>query len=184
MQPEHHDDPAAEDRQHPLSVLMAEHAVILGVLDSMERECLDLAAGKELRQAFWRRALAFHSDFADGLHHDREEKLLFPALERAGLGSNGPTAMLRQEHERGRAWRQRLGSAINTGDALRVQAASAGFIDFQRQHIQKENLILFPLARQLLSPEVAAELRLAFQSLEADGGRGPQLQPLHQGIAD
>jgi hemerythrin-like domain-containing protein len=180
----HTSSSAATDRQHPFSVLMAEHAVILGVLDSMERECLDLAEGKELRQAFWRRALLFHSDFADGMHHDREEKLLFPALEHAGLTRSGPTTMLRQEHERGRAWRQRLGSAIAMGDGLRVQAASAGFIDFQRQHIQKENQILFPLARQLLSPETIAELRIAFQALDQEHGMKNQLQPMRLGIAD
>lgn len=175
-------DPA--DQQHPLSVLVAEHAVILGVLDSMERECLDLAEGKPLRSAFWRRALLFHSDFADGIHHDREELLLFPALEQAGLLSNGPTAMLRQEHERGRAWRQRLGSAIAVGDALRVQAASAGFIDFQRQHIQKENQILFPLARQLLSPATVVELQIAFGEMDQQHGCKDRVQPIRLGIAD
>lgn len=182
----HHDELSTTTTagRDPLSVLMAEHAVILGVLDSMERECLDLAEGKPLRLPFWRRALLFHADYADGIHHDREEKLLFPALEQAGPLANGPTAMLRQEHERGRAWRQRLASAVAMADGLRVQAASAGFIDFQRQHIQKENQILFPLARQLLGPVTMAELQTAFAALDAEHAGAEGQQPIRLGVLD
>jgi hemerythrin-like domain-containing protein len=158
--------------RHPLTVLIDEHRVILSVLDDLERESLALGQGKPLRPRFWQRVLQFHAEFADGLHHHREEHLLFPALERVGLSpTTGPTAVLRAEHDRGRQWRQRIQQALDAGDLVRLQAACSSFIDFERQHIQKENQILFPLADRLLQLQQTQELAHAFA--EIDGVTDP-----------
>lgn len=156
-------DPVFQD---PLDTLADEHATLLGVLAEMERHAQRLPDGAP-NVRFWRRALHFHAEFNDKLHHAREEALLFPALEAAGLSpGTGPTAMLRAEHERCRHWRARIEQALAADDRARLQASTFGFLEFERQHILKENQILFPLARQLLQPSAVAMLQSAFATLE------------------
>jgi hemerythrin-like domain-containing protein len=48
--------------------------------------------------------LSFLTEFADGHHHNKEEKILFPALEEAGFPSDdGPVAVMLHEHTLGRS---------------------------------------------------------------------------------
>lgn len=167
----------------PIEVLLGEHRTILAVLDEVDRESRRLEAKGALREAFWADLLRFLDEFDAGLHHKKEEDLLFPALEGAGLSaSHGPTAVLRDEHLRSQFWRNRLEQALHDRDRTRLIAAVASYLDLTRAHVLKENQILFPLARQLLSPEALAELRVAFQALEE--AHRDQLQPLRLGIAD
>ena len=108
-------------------------------------------------------------EFVDGLHHQKEEHLLFPALEAAGLSpTSGPTAVLRDEHERSKFWRARLGQALRSRDRTRLSAAASGWLDATRAHVQKENQILFPLTRRLLSAAELDRLHREFRLLAAD----------------
>ena len=45
--------------------------------------------------------------FADGFHHAKEEKLLFPVLEQKGFSTmQGPVAVMLTEHQMGRSFTQ------------------------------------------------------------------------------
>ena len=93
-------------------------------------------------------------NFADGCHHKKEEGVLFVALVENGMSKEaGPVAVMLAEHEEGR----RLTCAMREG-AERVQAGdqtaisqvvqnALGYATLLRQHIQKEDRILFPMAR-------------------------------------
>lgn len=153
----------------PIEVLLGEHRTILQVLDEVERERARLDGGAALREVFWRDLLHFVDEFDQNLHHQKEELLLFPALEAAGLSAtSGPTAVLRDEHRRSTFWRQRLEQALVARDRLRVGAAAASYVDLVRLHVLKENQILFPLARKLLSAEVLDRLQRDFVPFLAD----------------
>jgi hemerythrin-like domain-containing protein len=164
-----HDEPSADPASmHPIATLLDEHRTILRVLAEMEQECGRLTGDAPL-VPFWQRTLRFLEVFDEQLHHDKEEGLLFPALEAAGLSpQSGPTAVLRSEHGRCRLWRQGIEQAIERNDSLRLLGAVQGFVDLQRQHVLKENQILFPLARQLLSVEVFERMARAFQERDED----------------
>ena len=99
----------------------------------------------------------FFREFADRCHHGKEEDLLFPALEAQGFPRDaGPTAVMRMEHEQGRA-------AVR-GMAESLAAAAAGdraglehwlhsariYIELLRAHIQKEDHCLFGMAEEAL----------------------------------
>ena len=152
---------------HPIATLMHEHRMILGVLAEMEHACGTLGGSGTLRQAFWRNTMQFLAEFDGQIHHDKEEGLLFPALEAAGLSPDtGPTAVLRSEHGLCRLWRGSIAEAIECGDPLQLLAAVQGFVDLERMHIMKESQILFPLAKQLLSPAVFERMARAFAELD------------------
>lgn len=153
----------------PIEVLLGEHRTILVVLDEAERMCRRLEADGALHETFWQDLLRFVDEFDAGLHHRKEEDLLFPALEAAGLPADrGPTAVLRDEHLRSRFFCQRLEQALRDRDRARLLAAAGGYLDLMRAHVLKENQILFPLAQQLLAPAELERLHREFRLLAAD----------------
>ncbi len=152
-----------------IDVLLAEHQTILEVVDEIERECRRVEDGSALREPFWRDVLRFADEFDHGLHHQKEEQLLFPALERVGLSPDqGPTAVLRDEHRRIRFWRLRLEQTLVARDRTRLAATAASYVDVLRSHVMKENQILFPLCRRLLDEATLATLHREFRLLAAD----------------
>ena len=153
----------------PIDVLLGEHNTILQVLDQVERESRRLETQGLLRESFWDDLLHFADEFDKGLHHQKEEALLFPALEAAGLSpTTGPTAVLRDEHLRSNFWRQRIEQALRQRDRMRLSVSVASYLDLTRAHVLKENQILFPLARRLLRPDQLETLHREFRLLAAD----------------
>jgi len=153
----------------PIEILLGEHRTILQVLDEVDRERARLEASAPLRDGFWSDVLRFVDEFDHGPHHQKEEHLLFPALEAAGLSpSSGPTTVLRDEHRRSDHGRLRLERALAGRDRPRLAAAAANYADLVRMHVLKENQILLPLARRLLSAPVLQHLHREFLPLAAD----------------
>ncbi|MBL9078599.1 MAG: hemerythrin domain-containing protein [Planctomycetes bacterium] len=153
----------------PIEVLLGEHRTILQVLDEVERESRRVEAEQALREAFWADLLRFLDEFDAGLHHAKEERLLFPALEAHGLAADhGPTASLRDEHLRSRFWQQRIDAALRERDRNRLAAAAGNLVDLTRAHVLKENQILFPLVKRLLDPDELDRLHREFRLLAAD----------------
>jgi hemerythrin-like domain-containing protein len=117
----------------------------------------------------------FLAVFADRCHHGKEEKHLFPALEKSGLPPEGhPVETLLAEHRKGReliAAMKRGLSRIKAGDAEGMQTfaeAASRYMDLLELHIEKENSILFPLAETRLAPRRDSELLDAFEKLEEE----------------
>ena len=151
---------------HPIEVLRGEHRIVLSVLDQMESECRRMTTHGGIRLHFWQPMLAFFDGFHDQCYHVKEERLLFPMLDVPPNAGTGPTMMLRLDHERGRIWRSRIQEALVQGDAARLLAAVASFLDHQRQHIQKEDQLVFPLALRILGPTDVQRLTAAFAAAE------------------
>jgi len=108
-----------------------------------------------------RRATAFINNEVRA-HNEREEELLFPELEKL-LPPKGPTFVMRQEH--GRLWEAlekvegTLERLERDGEAIDEPVASVQFVvQFLSEHINKENSILYPMAKQLLAPEQMAAI--------------------------
>lgn len=157
----------------PSEVLMSEHRVIeqvLGCLDKMADSAFN-AGTLDVEHA--REAISFIRHFADGCHHKKEEDRLFPALERHGMPHDaGPTSVMRHEHEVGRANVKRMDEAVTAfvrGDpaaADRFAFEARGFCDLLRDHIAKEDQVLFPMADRMLPPAAQDELMKSFDHAE------------------
>lgn len=155
------------DGSHPVDILDEEHRVIRSVLDAMEREARSVHAGGPLRTEFWLSVSDFLENFADGCHHAKEEDLLFPALARRGIAEDGgPIGVMRQEHVQGRALRRQIHDAATAGEPRLLVEASRNFIYLLREHIQKEDTVLFQLARHALGAEETAALEKAFAAVD------------------
>lgn len=154
-------------------ILMEEHRVIERVLTSLEVGAGRLAQGHAMRPGFFSDAADFVKGFADGCHHRKEEGVLFEALVAAGLPRQvGPIAMMLQEHEEGRAFTRGMREAaarLAAGDALAqddVVRNARGYASLLRQHIRKEDTVLFPMADQMISPGDQRAVEEGFEHVE------------------
>jgi hemerythrin-like domain-containing protein len=155
------------DYQTATEVLKEEHRVIEKVLDALER----LAKGAETSAlAEWEKAIDFARNFADKCHHLKEENLLFPALEERGIPrEGGPIGMMLAEHEEGRGYVRAMAAAagkdsVDNRQILRETANA--YIRLLRQHIQKEDEVLFQMADGVLSAEEQKTLLREFEEHE------------------
>ncbi len=153
----------------PIDVLKSEHRVIERVLDATEQM---LDAGR-IEKPFFTGVIDFVRNFADGCHHLKEEEQLFPMLEQAGVPSrNGPIGCMLHEHEMGRSLVRAVEKNLDEAVAGRstavdaVRAAARDYIDLLRQHIMKEDQVLFEMARRVLSDEDRHALKRAYKQIE------------------
>jgi hemerythrin-like domain-containing protein len=143
--------------------LRAEHQGVLAVLKIMEAMALRLGKGLGVESAHWEQALDFLKVFVDKCHHGKEEDFLFPALEAAGVPrQGGPIAVLLAEHQEGRRLVKAMAGAQGPERAKSIRA----YVNLLRDHIAKEDGVLFPLADQRLAPARQGELAQAYERLE------------------
>lgn len=142
-----------------IQTLMDEHQTILRALAALEALASDPTHASE-PVGTWRRLVHFFREYADSLHHGKEEDLLFPAMESAGIPEQGPTAVMRMEHEEGRALVKRLAglAEAESVDQDSFSAPALRYVELLRSHIGKEDHILYPMARRLMSESAMGAL--------------------------
>jgi hemerythrin-like domain-containing protein len=145
----------------PIQVLMDEHRVIERVLGALE-----IASRAELPVDFYERAIDFIATFADAQHHGKEEERLFPALERKGMPrEGGPIGVMCDEHVVGRGHVARMREMAAAGDLDGLRAESLEYAALLRQHIRKEDEVLFVMARQFLNEDEMGGLEKSFEEV-------------------
>ncbi len=154
-------------------ILMDEHRVIERVLLTLATAAGRLEQGQAVRPGFFLEAADFIKGFADGCHHQKEEGVLFKAMEAAGLpSSGGPVAVMLSEHEMGRAYTRAMRDAaqkLENGDqAARGSLVSnaRAYVELLHQHIAKEDGILYPLASRIIPPDAQERLVDDFEHVE------------------
>ena len=153
--------------------LMEEHEVIKRVLVSLEAEAQRLNRNEPVRPGFFTDSAAFIKGFADGCHHRKEEGVLFVAMVDAGLPRQvGPIAMLMAEHEQGRVYTRGMREAadrLEAGDPAARDAVvhnALGYVALLRQHIAKENGVLFPMADEMIPLKKQDAVAVDFERVE------------------
>lgn len=153
-------------------ILMSEHRVIERVIRALDTAAERLELGHPVRPGFFIDATDFIKGFADGCHHKKEEGVLFKALTENGMPTQGgPVAVMLHEHEQGRGFTRALreaASRLESDPAARaaVIANAMNYATLLRQHIQKEDHVLFPMADRLLPAEAKGRVAEGFDRLE------------------
>ena len=158
-----------------IEALMHEHRVIEVVLTGLERMAQRAREDGEVNQGRAAKALETLRQFADKCHHAKEEHNLFPLMEERGVSrEGGPLGVMLHEHEQGRHHIETMervlpGASRGDTEALRVFAGHArSYARLLRQHIGKEDKILYPMAEQVLTAEDDERLVKAFEAIERE----------------
>jgi hemerythrin-like domain-containing protein len=119
-------------------------------------------------------------NFADGLHHAKEEKLLFPLMVEKGFSLQaGPIAVMLSDHEQGRQYVKEMADGVvelkngNPHSPEKIREAMLGYVELLQSHIAKENNVLFRMADQVMNTEEEAELFGRFKALDGVLGIRP-----------
>jgi hemerythrin-like domain-containing protein len=159
----------------PTELLMEEHRVIERLLATLDRAASRLEMGEDVRPGVFLDAADVIKGFADGCHHRKEEGILFPALEQAGVPRDGgPVGVLLAEHEEGRRLTRAMRQAAELVAGGDVSARSAvvgnarGYTGLLKQHIKKEDTVLFPLAVRVVQGHKRTEMAEAFEVVERE----------------
>jgi len=169
---------------------MEEHRIIERVLGALELATRRLETDHLVGAAFFVATADFIKGFADGCHHKKEEDVLFPAMVSAGVPSGGGSiGVMLAEHEEGRRLTRAMRGAAEKLAAGQVEARGAvienasAYIILLRQHIAKEDGVLFPIAERVIPPAEQAELAAAFDRVELEE-TGEGVHEKYLGMAD
>ncbi len=162
-------------KMRPTEVLREEHRVIERGLAAMERAVEKLDLGEDVPKEVLEQIVDFVRGFADRCHHQKEEGILFPYLEGRGMSRDlGPIGVMLAEHDMGRGHVKGMAEAIEGSRPKDFVAHAQGYLALLRDHIIKEDNVLFPMADQLMGPEDAEALMGEFESAEEELGDAHQ----------
>lgn len=161
------------EESHPISILKAEHEIILNNLKILEKVVNrikpDMSLDKldeELEKLEPVAELLLEAES----HHQREEKTLFPRLEERGIA--GPPNVMRIEHEDLRARKKALKKLLDERGELdssyvvkRVRELGNYIVSVLGDHIYKENNILYPLALRVVPENEWSKIREEFDEI-------------------
>jgi len=151
------------------SDLINEHKAIILTLGILDKISGLLENDKEVDIIDVKDIIEFLKVFADKCHHGKEEDYLFPALEKAGIRKeNGPIGVMLLEHMQGRKYIKEMQDSIADNAVKKEEfiTAARGYSFLLRNHIEKENNVLFPMGDLKLSDETQQQLIDEFEKFE------------------
>jgi uncharacterized protein len=157
-------------------LLIADHQTTEKVLEAIER-ALSEAEGPS--PVILREAMEYLVDYVEACHNRKEADHLFPLIERRGVPrTGGPLAVMLAEHEQSR---QLLSELTRLADKyLSGERESLGplrttfgqYASLLKDHYWKENDILYPMARRVMSDSDADAIMAGIDATEAAVGPG------------
>lgn len=160
-------------RANITQALVDEHRLIIRMIALLEKNAPKTAAGTYLNWQFYIDGIDFIRQFADRFHHAKEEDVLFKALIDNGMPrENSPVAAMLMEHDQGRSFVRAMELAVNEAQAGRTDTYQAiadnalGYAALLRDHISKEDDILYPLAERVMPENMRPEILQGYQTAE------------------
>ena len=148
-------------------VLSEEHQTILKVIDGVLIECNEIEGGKDLEKGYFVEVIDFIKNYADAYHHAKEEDILFKAmLENVENMHCNPIPVMLHEHEEGRHYIKNLEEGIANSDKEQILANARGYCLLLRDHIYKEDNVLYPMAEQALSEAQKEEVQAKYKQVK------------------
>lgn len=157
----------------PTEVLMAEHRVIERVLNVLDRACKKLEQGEQVDPQIFADAVDFARNYADKLHHGKEEGQLFPLMQERG-GEGGLIQVLLSDHVDGRNYVQGMSQALERykqGDQAAKGALinnALSYIDLLRGHIEREDSSAFVQADEIFDAQDQQALSGEFERVDSE----------------
>ena len=160
-----------EEMVSPNEDLMREHGLLNRMLLIYDTAIMRIGNGEEFNTDYIARTSVIVRDFIEDYHEKLEENYVFPRLEKANR-LRDLTATLRRQHQGGRKLTERLlaltknGRSLKGGDTQQLTAALKAFNTMYRPHEAREDTILFPAFKEVVSQHEYDSLGEDFEKKE------------------
>jgi uncharacterized protein len=155
-------------------LLLKDHETTERVFDAVG---LALAGPAKPSPSLLRDAARYFTEYVDGCHNRKEEEHVFPLAEQRGIPRHGgPLAVMLAEHEQNRGLLPRLTALIDdyaAGDDSvlgQLRETFEAYAELMKGHFWKENDILYPMVRRLISEQDAQTVVEGIAAVEASVG--------------
>ncbi len=152
---------AIDDLKHEHEAILFSLKILKGMVDKLSM------GNDEVREDLLRYS-GFLKEFVDKCHHGKEEGILFPAMIKAGMPEKGsPITVMLAEHDQGRGFVKMMETAIpSKRNASGVAKSAEDYSVLLRNHIEKENNILFVMAEKIIKADALDQIYAAFEAHE------------------
>jgi hemerythrin-like domain-containing protein len=163
--------PEEEEEVTPTEDLMREHGVLNRVLLIYEEGLRRLSSDRKMPPEVLASSAEIIRKFIEDYHEKNEENYLFPRFEKAGKLVD-LVKVLRAQHAAGRQLTSTierlstLSAFKNPPDRRKLQDAIQAFIRMYRPHEAREDTVLFPALRSIVSPHEYASMGEEFEKKE------------------
>ena len=159
-----------------IEVMVKEHELITRMLKVMRSACSGMLKGEKVCVADFYEMADFVKYYADGHHHNKEEKFLFKAMEEhlGALGQKLIRMGMLVEHDLGRLYMSGLREALEKFEAgeeeskLDIIANMIAYTHLLDRHIQKENQVVFSFGEKQLAKEILEEVNEKIEDYEEE----------------
>lgn len=167
-----HEEPT-EAEVTPAEDLMQEHGVVERLVAVYDAAALRIEKGEQVDLAVVARAAALVRRFVEDYHERTEENFVFPRL-RSAHREEKLVATLLQQHERGRQLTDEISRRASGSPGPELSRALRSFNHMYRAHAAREDTVVFPAFRSIVSGKEYRELGERFEEREQQllGKRG------------
>ena len=154
-----------------IKILMKEHEDILDVVDILEEKCNLIKSGGEMDINFFENVIGFIKNYADKFHHAKEEDILFKELCKDSVQGNlhcNPVEQMLYEHDIGRNFVNGMKESLIEKNKRKLVENSLGYVQLIREHIFKEDNILYPMADNVIDLRTQNIMLKKFEEIQKD----------------
>ncbi|MGR3219474.1 MAG: hemerythrin domain-containing protein [Candidatus Anammoxibacter sp.] len=149
------------------TILSNEHKNISKVIEAVNAECAGLESGKETDKVFFEKTVEFIQNYADKFHHAKEENILFVELHKDGVEMHcDPIPQMLHEHDLGRGFVKGMIEGLNENSKDTIVKNAKAYTDLIREHIFKEDNMLYPMADEALKSDAQESMLVKFTEEE------------------
>ena len=147
-------------------LLFQDHIIILRALDILERMAANMEKGDPVDPVDIKDVLRFLRVFGDEHHQAKEESVLFPVLLSVARLQHAPLRHMLFEHDQERSLIEGLEDALKTKKGPDFLHYASRLSELLRNHIDKENNILFDIVEKALSKEQHDQVAVEFEKFD------------------
>jgi uncharacterized protein len=167
-------------------LLMQDHQTTEQVLEAVEKV---FAAEEPPPPAMIADAIDYLVSYVGACHNKKEERHLFPLIEQRGIPrAGGPLAVMLHEHDQGESLLEtleRVGRSYVNGDSGALGPLKEVFGQYAallRDHFWKENDILYPMARRVMTAADGTAVVAGIEETERE--LGPDTRARYYALAE
>mgnify|MGYP001557763566 CR=1 FL=1 len=154
---------------NPIDLLTKEHEKIIVVADALDKESSLLEKGKGVNEEFLINVIKFIRNYADKFHHAKEEDILFKELCKKENEKNmhcNPVEQMLIEHDEGRKFIKGIEDGMKEKNKKKIINNAIGYVNLIREHIFKEDNILYPMSKKVLNKKAIMNMSKDFDNAD------------------